>query len=81
MLRVAGAIVATLPVAVLASVCLATCVPGDVELRLMLGVSLAIPLWIFAMCAAFLAREAGRIWLWCGAASLILGVISYGVPL
>ena len=80
-LRVVGALVATLPAAVLATVCVGRWLPGDAEFRLMLGLTLAIPLWVFAMCSAFLARAGGRVWLWCGAAALVFGGLAYGVPL
>lgn len=81
LLRVVGALVATLPAALFAAVCLARWLPGDPELRLMLGLMLAIPLWLLAMCSAFLAREGGRVWLWCGAATLVFGGLAYGVVL
>lgn len=77
-LRVSGALLATLPVAVLAAVCLARWLPGDAEFRLMLGLTLAIPLWVLAMCQAFLAQSGVRVWLWCAAAAVVLGAIGYG---
>ncbi|HEY6723137.1 MAG TPA: hypothetical protein VI197_03870, partial [Polyangiaceae bacterium] len=68
----------TLPVAVLAALCLASALPGDAEFRLMVGLTLALPLWVAAMCAAFLARGGGRVWWWCGAASVLLGALTAG---
>jgi len=78
-LRVVGALIATLPAALLAAVCVARWLPGDAELRLMLGLTLAIPLWLFAMCRAFLVRNGVRVWLWCGAAALVFGGLAYGM--
>lgn len=59
-LRVTGAVVATLPVAVLTAVCLAIWLPGDLESRLRVGLTLALPLWVLGMCSAFLSRGGGR---------------------
>ena len=77
-LRVTGALVATLPPAVLAAVCLARWVPGDAELRFMLGLTLAIPFWVLAACRAFLAHGGGRVWLCSGIAALVFGGLAYG---
>ncbi|HEU5075286.1 MAG TPA: hypothetical protein VFU02_13945 [Polyangiaceae bacterium] len=79
-LRVSGALAATLPVAVLGSVCVARCLPGDVEFRFTMGLLLAIPLWLLLMCNAFLARGGGRVWFWCSAASVVFGLLTYAVP-
>ncbi|AUX23903.1 hypothetical protein SOCEGT47_044330 [Sorangium cellulosum] len=80
-LRVAAALVGTLPVAVLSSVCLARVVPLSEGARGTLGFSLVVPLWVAAMCVAFLARNAARAWGVCAALTAALAAIVYGAPL
>ncbi len=79
-LRVLAALVGTLPLAVLASVCLARRLPLAEGARLTLGFTLAIPVWVAVMCLVFLARGGWRAWGLCSAATLLLGLLSYGVP-
>lgn len=46
----------------------------------MLGMTLVIPLWVTAMCHAFLANAGMRVWLGCALGTLVLGGLAYGVP-
>jgi hypothetical protein len=77
-LRVAAALVATLPVAVLASVVLARFLPFAEAARFTLGFTLAIPLWVGGMCVVFLTRDARRVWLGAFVATLILALVGFG---
>lgn len=79
-LRIAAGLAGTLPAAVFASVCLARFLPFSESARLTLGFMLAIPLWITAVCFAFLARSGARAWAWCLAVSAALAAIAVGVP-
>ena len=79
-LRVVAALVGTLPVAVLGSVCLAKLLPFDEATRVALGFTLAIPLWVALMSFAFLARSGWRAWAWCLVATLLLGLVTHGIP-
>lgn len=79
-LRVLAALVGTLPLAVLASVCLARFAPFAESTRAALGFSLVVPLWLAAMCFAFLARSAARAWGVCAALGAVLLALAYVVP-
>lgn len=79
-LRVLAALVGTLPVATLASACLARLLPLEEPARFTVGFTLAIPAWVAAMCVVFLARSAQRAWGVCAGAALLLGALAYGVP-
>ncbi|WP_437287317.1 hypothetical protein [Sorangium sp. So ce406] len=69
-----------MPVAVLSSVCLARFAPLSEGARGALGFSLVVPLWVAAMCVAFLARSAARAWGMCAALSAVLFALAYAVP-
>ena len=43
------------------------------------GFTLAIPIWLVAMCFGFLARTGGRAWIWCGALTLLFGGLAFGI--
>ncbi|WP_437675082.1 hypothetical protein [Sorangium sp. So ce131] len=79
-LRVLAALVGTLPIAVLGGACLSRFAPLAEEARFILGYALAVPLWVGAMCLAFLARSAARAWAVCAAISALLGALAYAVP-
>jgi hypothetical protein len=79
-LRVLAALAGTLPVALLASAALARFLPLSEDTRFAIGFTAAIPLWITAMCFAFLARSGERAWAVCIAATVLLAALSYGVP-
>ncbi len=79
-LRLLAALVGTLPVAVLASACVARFAPLSGDTRSLLGFALVVPLWVTAMCVAFLARSATRAWGVCAALSAVLFALAYGVP-
>jgi hypothetical protein len=77
---VLAAIAGTLPVAVLASVCIARFAPMSEDARFALGFTAVIPLWVTAMCFAFLARSGARAWAVCLATTGLLAGLVYGVP-
>jgi hypothetical protein len=79
-LRVAGALVGTLPGSVLAAVCLARFLPFSEATRATAGLLLAVPLWTAAMTVAFLARSAAGAWGSCVFATAIFAALAYGVP-
>ncbi|WP_437599048.1 hypothetical protein [Sorangium sp. So ce590] len=79
-LRQLAALVGTLPVAILASACVARFAPLPGDTPGVLGFALVVPLWVTAMCGAFLARSATRAWGVCAALSAVLFVLTYGVP-
>ena len=79
-LRVAAALVGTLPVAVLAAICVAMYAPLSDEARFVAGFVLVIPLWVAGMCWVDLARGAGRAWLGCGIAAAVLAALVFAVP-
>lgn len=79
-LRVLAALAGTLPVAIFGAACLSRFLPASAEANAMIGAALAIPLWILAMCALSLARDAARASLWCGGLALVLGALAYGIP-
>ena len=60
--RITAAVLGSLLLVLAASVCLALAVPEPRRLGVALGVALAIPLWVAAMCPGFLARSATRSW-------------------
>jgi hypothetical protein len=78
--RVAASLVGTLPAAVLCAICLARFLPLGEAARFTIGFTLAIPAWVAALCLAFLARSGGRAWGLCLAATMLLGLLTYGVP-
>jgi 4-amino-4-deoxy-L-arabinose transferase-like glycosyltransferase len=78
--RIAASLVGTLPAAVLCAICLARLLPIDEETRFAIGFTLAIPIWVTAMCLAFLARDGRRAWIWCVGLTLVLGALALGVP-
>ena len=47
---------------------------------LTLGFTLAIPLWLTAMCLAFVARSGTRAWAVCLATAALFATLVYGVP-
>lgn len=69
-----------LPLAVLSGVLVARFAPLAESTRFMLGVTLVFPIWIAAMCLAFLARSAARVWCVCAALGAVLGALVYGAP-
>jgi hypothetical protein len=75
-----GALFGTLPLAVLAGIGLARLLPLEEPLRVTLGFTLVIPLWVLAMTVAFLGRSAARAWALCIAASVVLGAAAFGGP-
>ncbi|WP_437316353.1 hypothetical protein [Sorangium sp. So ce385] len=79
-LRPLAALVGTLPVAVLASACVARFAPLSADTRGVLAFALVAPLWVTAMCVAFLARSAARAWAVCAALGAVLLALAYGVP-
>lgn len=79
-LHTLAAVLGTLPPAVLVSACLARFLPLTEASRFAMGFTLAIPLWVTAMCVTFLARRILRAWLWCGALGLVFGVFLYRLP-
>ncbi|WP_437277999.1 hypothetical protein WME90_43365 [Sorangium sp. So ce375] len=79
-LRVLAALIGTLPLAVLGSVCLARFAPFGEATRSAVGFSLVVPLWLAAMCVAFLARSAARAWGGCAALGAVLLALAYWVP-
>lgn len=75
-----AATLGTLPVALLASAALARFLPVSADLRYALAFTAVIPLWVLAMCVAFLARRSARSWACCAALTVALGTLVYGVP-
>lgn len=78
--RTLAATLGTLPVALLAGAALARFLPVSADTRYALAFSAVIPLWVLAMCVAFLAHASARAWLACAALALTLGALVYGVP-
>jgi hypothetical protein len=78
-LRALAALVGTLPLAVLSSVCLARFAPFAEGTRFLLGASLVAPLWILTMCLAFLTRAPWRFWGVCGVLCAVQGALAYAV--
>lgn len=78
--RIAASLVGTLPAAVLGAMCLARFLPMGEEARFTIGFTLAIPVWVTAMCLTFLARDGKRAWIWCVGLTLVLGGLALGVP-
>jgi hypothetical protein len=79
-LRIAGALVGTLPGSLLAAVCLARFLPFAEATRATAGVLLTVPLWTAAMTVAFLAKSAARVWGSCVVAAALFAALVYGVP-
>jgi hypothetical protein len=79
-LRVLAALAGTLPVALLASACLARFLPLSEDTRFAIGFTAVIPLWVTAMCFTFLARSGTRAWGACIGSSLLFAALVYGVP-
>ena len=77
--RVAAALVGTLPAAVLAAICAARFLPLAEETRVVVGLTLAIPLWLTAMCLTSLVRAGRWAWLWCLGATAVLSALGLGI--
>jgi uncharacterized membrane protein HdeD (DUF308 family) len=45
-----------------------------------LAFMLAVPFWVAGICTVFLARSARRAWGACALASILLGLLAYGIP-
>jgi hypothetical protein len=71
-LRVSAALVGTLPPSVLGCAALAAVLPVSPGAALAMGVLAAIPVWVAAMCAGFLARRGWLLWIVCLAATAVL---------
>lgn len=80
-LRIFAATLGTLPVVLLTSASLARFLPLTEDARFTIGFTLAIPLWVTAMCFGFLARSGLRAWGVCLGACVVLSALVYGVPL
>lgn len=74
-----AALFGTLPVALLAAAALGRFLPLSADARFALAFLLVIPLWIAAMCVAFLARRGAQAWAWCIGLSALLAALVYGV--
>jgi hypothetical protein len=79
LLVVAGTL-GTLPLSLFACAALARFLPVSPDARYALGFSLAIPLWILAMCLTFIARSGARALLTCLLLSGLLAAVVLGVP-
>jgi hypothetical protein len=80
-LQMAGSLLGTAPIALLASVALARLLPLDEEPRFVIGFALAIPLWIAAICLALVARSSRRVWLLSALSALVLIGVNCAAPL
>lgn len=70
--RVAAALLGSLLFALVASVCLALWMPDPRRFGTALGVTLAVPIWVAAMCPGFVARSASKAWsLYLGTSALL----------
>jgi hypothetical protein len=78
-LRVVAALGGTLPAAVLAAICAARFLPLGEEARVVIGLTLAIPLWLTAICLTSLVRTGRWAWLWCVGAAAVLAVLGLGI--
>lgn len=79
-LRISAAVLGTLPIALLASTCLARFLPATRDAGFALGFASVIPVWVTAMCLAFLSRSGARTWLVCLCLGFTLFALAYGVP-
>ncbi|AKF08629.1 TonB-dependent receptor domain-containing protein [Sandaracinus amylolyticus] len=70
--RATVALVGTLPLATLAGIALALFAPAPEDVRIALGIVMTIPLWVVAMCLAYLDDRAWRAALALGAATAVL---------
>lgn len=73
-LRVTAALLATLPASVFAAAALARWLPLDRGPGFAVGLLLAIPLWLTAMCATFLVRRGWLAWIAWIAIAVVLGL-------
>jgi hypothetical protein len=78
--RIAAAVLGALLLALVASVCLSLAVPDPRGLGVALGVALAIPLWVAAMCLGFLAKSAARLWAAYLAGAAALAMLAWILP-
>jgi hypothetical protein len=76
---VLGVTLGTLPVALLASAAVARFLPVSADARFATGFALVIPLWQLCMCIALLARRGGTLLTLCGALSLALAALVFGI--
>lgn len=79
-LRILAATLGTLPAALLATIALARFLPLPDDVRVAIGLTAMIPLWIAAITMGLLARSALRAWATCLVAAALLGALVYGVP-
>jgi hypothetical protein len=78
-LLVLAATLGTLPIALFVGALLARFLPVSADARFALGFGLTIPTWLAIMCVALLARSGARAFCICGAASMVLAVLVFGV--
>lgn len=71
-LRVIGALAGSLLVAVLIAAVLAAYLPLSASVRFPIALLLSVPLWVGAMCAAFLTPRGWQVWLAIAALTVLL---------
>jgi hypothetical protein len=77
-LRALGALLGTLPLALLASLLLARYLPVQAETRFVLGFALCLPLWLTAMTVAWVSERSALVWVLSVLA--IAGLVCVGSP-
>lgn len=79
-LRIIAATLGTLPVALLTSACIARFAPLSPDLRFAIAYAALVPLWVSAMCVAFLARRGAHALFACALVSALLALCVWGAP-
>lgn len=74
-----AALFGTLPVALFAAAAIGRFLPLSADARFALAFLLVIPLWIAAMCVAFLTKNGARAWACCITLSVLLGTLVYAL--
>jgi hypothetical protein len=79
-LSILAAVVGTLPASIAASACVGRYLPISQSGGFARAFMLAVPFWVAGIFTVFLARCARRAWGAWALASILLGLLAYGIP-
>lgn len=79
-LRISASTLGTLPGALFAAACMGRFLPFDEDIRFAIAYGSVVPLWVTAMCFAFLARSGTKLWLVCLAVATAFAAAVFGLP-
>jgi hypothetical protein len=77
---IGAATLGTVPVTLLTCAALARFLPCSEDTRYAIAFTTVIPLWVFTMCLAFLARSGLRAWACCAGLTFVVYLLVYQIP-